>query len=121
MHLVTGHFASHAATEYPRVGRRLKKAPVQRPAATLRTQRDTLDCSFSPLSRFQFDDYVENFELLARFRGLGPPEQIAFYSYFTNDNNHYRFNDNSALRHICSFGQSTSAIPLPSNRSVMGF
>ena len=67
-------------------------------AATLFAQRGAIDCSFSPMARFQYDDYLGDFGHPAQLYDIGPPEQIAFYSCFINEINDYRFNDNSALR-----------------------
>jgi len=50
------------------------------------------------MSRFEYDDYLGSFEHPSEPCDLGPPEQIAFYSCFINDDNDYRFNDHSALR-----------------------
>ena len=50
------------------------------------------------MSTFQYDHYLGNFQNPSYLRDIGPPEQIAYYSCFINDTNHYRFNDHSALR-----------------------
>ena len=50
------------------------------------------------MSRFQYDDYLGDFQHPSCLYDIGPPEQIAFYSCFINDTNDYRFNDHSALR-----------------------
>ena len=50
------------------------------------------------MSRFQYDDYLGDFQHPSYLYDVGPPEQIAFYSCFINGTNDYRFNDHSALR-----------------------
>ena len=62
------------------------------------------------MSRFQYDDYLGDFEHPSYLYDIGPPEQIAFYSCFINDINDYRFNDHSALR---KYKGTELRLPLP--------
>jgi len=65
---------------------------------TFFSRRGPVCCSSSPMSRFQYDDYLGVSQHPSHLYDVGPPEQIAFYSCFINDTNDYRFNDHSALR-----------------------